>query len=148
MERAKPPVPFNLDNLKQALEEEFMKEEDPDKVWQDVQETIQKEEEPVGEYIQRFSSLWEDLCRALHPQVPPKMMKKDCFMIGLKTVLGLRVGLKKPRSYEDAINVAKRKEWKLSKMSQLRVVDSFPMEKEIRRLESTMHRAPLEVYNQ
>ena len=75
-----PPLSLNLDNLKQALKEEFVKEEDPDKVWQDVQETIQKEEERVGEYIQRLSSLWEDFCMALHPEVPPKMMKKDCFM--------------------------------------------------------------------
>ena len=83
-----------------------MKEEDPKKVWQDVQETIQKEEELVGEYIQRSSSLWEELCRALHPQVPSKMMKKDWFMRGLKT----RVELKKPQSYEDEIGVARRKE--------------------------------------
>ena len=64
----------------------------------------------MGEYIHRFSSLWEDLCSALHPQVPPKMMKKDRFMTGLKTSLCLRVGLKKLQSYEDAIDVARRRE--------------------------------------
>ena len=89
--------------------------------------------------------MWEDLCRALHPQVPPEMMKKDRFMIGLKTSLRLRVELKKPQSYEDAIDVAKRKEWKLSRMSQLGMVDSFPMAKEIRRPESIVQRAPVEV---
>ena len=56
MQRGEPPTPLNLDNLKQALKEEFVKE-DPEKVLQDVQETIQKEKESVGEYIQRFSSL-------------------------------------------------------------------------------------------
>ena len=49
LQRVDPPTPLNLDNLKQALKEEFVKEEDPKKVWQDVQETIQKEKEPVGE---------------------------------------------------------------------------------------------------
>ena len=107
---AEPPLPLNLDNLKQALVEEFVKEEDPEKVWQDVQETIQKEEEPMGEYIQRFSSLWEDLCRALNPHVPPETMKKDRFMIGMKTSLRLRIELKKPQTYEDAVDVARRKE--------------------------------------
>ena len=60
MQRAEPPLPLSLDNLKQDLVEDFVKEEDPEKVWQDVQETIQKEEELVGEYIQRFFSLWEE----------------------------------------------------------------------------------------
>ena len=105
-----PPLPLNLDNLKQALKEKFVKQEDPEKVWQDVQEIIQKEEELVGEYIQRFSLLWEVLCRALHPQVPSKMMMKDRFMIGLNTSLHLRVELKEPWSYEDAIDVSKKKE--------------------------------------
>ena len=89
----------------------------------------------MEEYILKYSSLLEELCRGLHPQVPPKMMKKDCFMTGLKTSLRLRVELKKPRSYEDAIDMSRRKEWKLCKMSQLGLVESFPMVKEIRRPE-------------
>ena len=40
LQRAKLPLPLNLDNLKHALVEEFVKEEDPKKVWQDVKETI------------------------------------------------------------------------------------------------------------
>ena len=115
LQRVELPLPLNLDNLKKALMEEFVREEVPKKVWQDVQETIQKEEEPIGEYILRFSSLWEDLYRALHPQVLPKTIKKDCFMTRLKTSLYLRVELKKLRSYEDAVDAAKRKEWKYVK---------------------------------
>ena len=125
-----------------------MKEEDPEKVWQAVQKTIQKEEEIVGEYIQRFSSLWEDLCRALHPQVPPKMMKKGCFMKGLKTSLRLRVELKKLKSDDDAVDVAKRKEQKICKMIQLGLVDSFPMAKETRRLDSIIRGLPWRCCNQ
>ena len=99
----------------------------------------------MGEYIQRFSSFWEDLCKALHPQGPPKMMKKDCFTTTLKTSLRLRVDLKKLQSYEDAIDVAKKKEWKLFKMSQLGMVDSLPMEMEIRKPKCIVQRAPIEV---
>ena len=39
LQRVEPPLTLNLDNLKQALVEGFVKEEDPEKVWQDVQET-------------------------------------------------------------------------------------------------------------
>ena len=66
-------------------------------------------------------------------------------MIGLKTSLRLRMELKKPQSYEDAVDVAKRKEWKLGELSQLGMVDSFLMAKEIRRPKSIVQRAPMEV---
>ena len=66
-------------------------------------------------------------------------------MIGLKTSLRLRVELKKLGSYEDATNVARRKKWKLCKMSQLGLVDSLPMAKEMRILEPVVQRAPVEV---
>ena len=79
-----PPVALQLEALKQALRVEFLKEEDPDKVWHEVQGLVQKEEEPVEEYIKKFSALWESLCRALRPEVPPPdMMKKDRFLAGL-----------------------------------------------------------------
>ena len=71
-----------------------------------MQETIQKEEELVGEYIYRG---FPYCGRALHPQVPLEMMKKENFMTGLNISLRLRVELKKPQSYEDAIDVVKRK---------------------------------------
>ena len=78
---------------------------------------MQRERESVGDYIDRFSSLWEKLSRAFQPRVPLEMMKKDQFVIEVRADLRLRVELKKPRSYEDAMDVAKRKEWKLTMMS-------------------------------
>ena len=89
-----PPVTLVLDNLKEALVEEFVKEEDPEKLWQEVKAMMQREGEPDGDYIDQFFSLWEDLSKALQPQVPPKMMKKDQFLIGLRANLRLRVELK------------------------------------------------------
>ena len=61
-------------------------------------------------HMNTFFSLGEDLCRALHPQVPSTMMKKDRFMTRLNIGLHLRVNLKKLQSYEDVVDVAKRKE--------------------------------------
>ena len=70
--------------LFRSLRVEFEKEEDPDKVWHEVQGLVQKKGEPVEEYIKKFSALWESLCRALRPEVPPlDMMKKDRFSAGL-----------------------------------------------------------------
>ena len=49
------------------------------------------------------------------------MIKKDRFMAGLTDTLCWRVELKKPRTYEDTLEVAKNKEWKIKRMSQLGV---------------------------
>ena len=99
----------------------------------------------MAEYIERFSSLWVDLCQALEPQVPPKLMKKDRFMTGLGASLRLRVELKKPRSYEEAADMAKRKEWKLSMMSKMGMTDALSLPVEMRRPEPVVLRAPMEV---
>ena len=73
-----------MEALKQALRVEFVKEEDADKVCHEVQGLAQEKEKPVEEYIKKFSALWESLCRALRPEVPPPdMMKKDRFLAGL-----------------------------------------------------------------
>ena len=105
----------------------------------------QRERESVGDYIDRFSSLWEKLSGALQPQVPPKMMKKDQFMIGLRADLRLMVELKKPGSYEEAVDVAKRKEWKLTMISHMGMIDSLPLAMEARRPEPIVQRVPVEV---
>ena len=83
-----PPVILTWDNLRQGLQREFVKTEDADKVWQEVQSLFQGEVEPVESYIRKFSLAWERMCRALLPQVaPPDMMKKDRFMAGLRETL-------------------------------------------------------------
>ena len=97
-----------------------------------MQELKQQDNEPVESYIKKFSMLWESLCKALQPQVaPPDMMKKDRFLAGLQDGLRWRVELKKPRSFEDALEVAKNKEWKLKRMNQLGV-DTLQRRVEVR----------------
>ena len=63
------------------------------------------------------------------------MMKKEKFLAGLREELRWRVELKKPRSYEHALEVAKNKEWKLKRMSQLGV-ESLPRRPEIQHVDS------------
>ena len=76
-------------------------------MWQEIQSLVQGVSQPIDDYIKKFSSLWDDMCKALRPQVPPPdMMKKDRFLAGLKNTLRWRVELKKPRSYEEAIEIA------------------------------------------
>ena len=47
LQRPQPPVALVLYNLKEALVEEFVKEEDPEKLWQEVKAMMQREGEPV-----------------------------------------------------------------------------------------------------
>ena len=44
-------------------------------------------------------------------------MKKDKFLASLQDGLHWRLKLKKPRSFEDAFEVVKDKEWKLKRMN-------------------------------
>ena len=110
LEASNPPIALEWEILKNTLVEEYIKLEDHDKVWQEIQGLVQREGEPIEDYIKKFSSLWEDMCVALHPQVPPlDMMKKDRFFAGLRENLRWRVELKKPKSYEDALGIARSK---------------------------------------
>ena len=43
LQRAQPPIVLTLDNLKEALKEEFVKAEDPEKLWQEVKEVRDRE---------------------------------------------------------------------------------------------------------
>ena len=58
LHRANPLMQLSWDNLKCGLEAKFVKMEDLDKVWQEVQELRQREGECVNEEIKKLSSLW------------------------------------------------------------------------------------------
>ena len=55
----------------------------------------------------------------------PDMMKKDRFLDGLRESLHWRVELKKPQTFEDVMEVAKNKEWKLRRLTQLGMDPSY-----------------------
>ena len=45
-------MPVDLEGLRKALVVEFVKSEDPDKIWQEIQGLLQGEGEPIDVYIQ------------------------------------------------------------------------------------------------
>ncbi|MCO5600707.1 hypothetical protein L7F22_054822 [Adiantum nelumboides] len=147
LQMADPPIQVTWDILRQALTENFVRLEDPDKVWHEIQGLKQQEAKPIDDYIKKFSLLWESLCQALQPQgAPPDMMKKDKFLAGLKENLRWRVVLKKPRTYEDTLEVARNKEWKIKRLTQLGV-SSLPGVPEMKQANFVQSRGQEEVHH-
>ncbi|MCO5588924.1 hypothetical protein L7F22_042885 [Adiantum nelumboides] len=101
------------DVVKEAFLAHYKHVEDASDVWHQLETCLQKENECVDAYAWRFSQLWNRWCIALRGQVPPFMLKKYHFVVDLKGVLKLKVECKRPQNYEDALRIAKDKEWKL-----------------------------------
>ena len=57
LQASNPPIALEWEILKDALVAEYIKLEDPDKVWQEIQGLVQGEGEPIDAYIKKFSSL-------------------------------------------------------------------------------------------
>ena len=74
----------------------------------------------------QFGRLWSLWCQSLVPKVPPQMIKRDRFVAGLKPTFRLKVELKVFESFEDAVRVAREKEWKVKKLKQLGMQEEFP----------------------
>ena len=72
------------------------------------------------------------------------MMKKDRFLAGLQDGLHWRVELKKPKSFEDALEVAKNKEWNLKRINQLGV-DTLQRRVEVRSVNPIQGHVPKDV---
>ena len=88
--------------------------------------------------------MWEDLCKALDPEHPPAMLKKDRFLADLKPALRWKVELKKPTNFGKAVEVAKNKEWKMQRMTQLGM-SPLLVRPEVRLLESRVTKAPVSI---
>lgn len=121
---AVPPVAVTAELIKTNIRQRFRNVEDPEETWQKVKTIKQGETELVEHFVKRFNEVWEKLCVALAPEHPPAMMKKDSFVAGLKSTLGWRVELKKPATFDDAVQVAKNKEWKAGRLTQMGVGSS------------------------
>lgn len=107
MHRNDPPV--RLSYLKCGLEAEFIKREDLEKAWHIIQSLLQGEDQTVDAFLKQFKELWGRWCKALANEVPPSMLKKNRFIDSLKRELRLKVELKKPQTFEDAVKIAKEK---------------------------------------
>lgn len=114
-----PPVLVTVDLVKDDFKLKYQRVEEPDKVWHAIQNLKQGEMEPIEASVKRFTKLWEQLCIALLPEQPPAMIKKDSSVAGLKATLRWRVELKNPTTFDEAMEMAKNKEWKVQHMTQL-----------------------------
>ena len=117
--RANPPRFLILARVKQALMEQFKVVEDPSVVWQELSDLQQQKNEDVATFVRRFEDLWKRWCLALGEEQPPLMIKKNMFIDGLVTILKAKVDLKQPSNFEDAVLLAKEKEWKIVRQKEL-----------------------------
>lgn len=69
--------------------------------------------------MQVFTGLWDRLCRTLRQEVPPLFVKKSSFINGLLPQMKIKVELKHPKTYDDAVRIAKEKEAKMLKMKDM-----------------------------
>lgn len=128
-----PPVVVTTEVVK-GLWQQYRSVRDADKTWQIVKTLRQGETKVVEHFLKQFEEVWEQLCLALMPEQPPTMMKKGSFIASLKLALRWRVELKNLGNCEDAVDVAKNKEWKAQRLTQLGV--GTPKDKlELKRVE-------------
>ena len=114
-----PPRNVTLDRLKEALLEAFQPIEDASVLWEELQELKQGHGQSVDDYVHMLTCLWDHWCISLRNEVPPLFLKKDLFMAGLLPSLQLKVESKKLKSFDDAVQIAKDKEWKLQRLREL-----------------------------
>ena len=131
-----PPIPITFDLIRNALMVEYPNIEDAKKTWQFLKILRQGETEPVEAFEKRFLVLWNKWCAALGAEHPPAMIKKDTFIESLKSTIRWKVELKKPLNYDEAVLVAKNKEWKAQRLTQLGMGPS-EVRTEVRRVETT-----------
>lgn len=133
---AQPPQIITVEGLKDALKHKYEQVEDADKIWHLIGDLKQGEAESVECFVKKFVKMWDQLCKALEPERPPTMLKKDSFIAGLNSTLRWKVELKKPISYEDAVEKAKGREWKNQRMTQLGMGLSIIRPVEVKRWEA------------
>ena len=127
----KPPRVMAYDEVKRAFIDHFRKVEDPDKLWHTIQGLVQGEEQDVDAFLKQFNELWERWCVALDEEAPPTMLKKEKFLSSLKSSLRWKVELKQPHSFEEAVEMAKNKEWKIKRLIQLGIKEKSEVEVKI-----------------
>ena len=106
--------------MKTAFLAQYRNVEEPDKVWHEIMGYTQRTKQSVDDYVMHFNRLWDKWGRALGNEVPPVMLKKDRFMANLKESLKFKVELKRPATFDEAVAVAREKEWKAQRLNEYR----------------------------
>ena len=98
----------NWEQLRDALKERFGRVQSPEDLWRELSRIQQGEEEDITSYIKRFEACWRKIVRILEGnQAPPDFLKKDRFMSQLHGSIKDTVELKEPRTYDEAIRMAR-----------------------------------------
>ncbi|MCO5606142.1 hypothetical protein L7F22_060329 [Adiantum nelumboides] len=84
-----------------------------------IQSLVQGESQTIEDFVKEFNELWTKWYISLGVEIPPSMLKKDRFLASLRSGLCLKVELKQPRTFEEVVELAKNKEWKSQRLSQL-----------------------------
>ena len=119
--KAVPPRFLTLDRLTKAFLERFQQVEDSSVLWQQLSELRQERRQDVDDFLHVFIGLWDHWCFSLSSEAPPNFAKKGLFMNGLLPALKIKVEGKNPKTFEDALRIARDKEWKRKKMAELGV---------------------------
>ncbi|KAI5066806.1 hypothetical protein GOP47_0017334 [Adiantum capillus-veneris] len=109
---------LSLDRFIEAFLERFQVVEDADAVWNELNALKQGSCQGVDAYVQGFADLWTRWCVALKDENPPCSLKKSSFVDGLSPWLQFEVELKTPESFEDAVCIAKHKEWRFKRLEE------------------------------
>lgn len=105
--------------IKEDFLERFKKVENQQEVWHAIERLVQGDDQSVDAFVKEFNAMWNRWCVALGSESPPSSLKKCMFMQGLRADLRLKVELKRHKSFDDAVMVAKHKEWKLERKREL-----------------------------
>lgn len=100
---------LTIDDVERGLFAKYQCAEDPNKVWHAIEGLKEGEFGSVANFLKNFNKIRDELCKALESEHLPTMMMKDNFVTGLKTTLRWKVELKKPTTFDEALEVAKRK---------------------------------------
>ena len=90
------------------MKERFGRVQSLEDLWRELSRIQQGEEEDITSYINRFEACCRKIIRILKGnQAPPGFLKKDRFMSQLHGSIKDKVELKDPRTYDEAIRMAR-----------------------------------------
>ncbi|MCO5611170.1 hypothetical protein L7F22_065420 [Adiantum nelumboides] len=118
MRAQNPVIVLDYNQVKQVFLAQYRNIEVPDEVWHEILGYTQKPNQSVDDFVMQFTRLWDKWARALGNETPPAMLKKDHFGANFKEILKFKVKLKRPVTFEEAVTIARKKEWKAQRLNE------------------------------
>ena len=92
-----------FESVRRAMSARFQRRENAGEVYDLLKVLKQKRGELVADFVKRFEDMWGRWCEALGAERPPNFLKKTLLIEGLEPLWKLKVELKQPKTYEDAV---------------------------------------------